>query len=543
MFFFKKIKKSLKLDYIYIFTLITYSAILGFTYSKYHTDPWHWGSIVGDAIDYINGFKLFKEIALLWGPGLPILLATINKFFNVNYYSIGIITSITYSLNLLLSFIIIKKLSDQVIAIVMSFCIFCLVPYPQTPWPDFYSGLCLTISCYFLTIRTKNNLIIFISSLFLSFSIILRNTYLLGIIPTIIFFCIFFYVKKKKLPALFKKYFYFFFAIITIVTLILLKQNNLILWYEQGIGRINEYQDQDNLIYNYKIDPFIYSLIKFIYHIFFPARSEARYYLIFFLLNLGFLFIILFKIKIFNKTLYINNNIIFFSILGLFGIFQSANQYEVWRNINSSISIFFVVAYFFYKFVKKTKYRLIINIGIVILFIPLFPRNHGGFDYYKGTNYFPIKGYFVNEKVWNDSEFKTDEELYFKSSIIFFNNHKFNKEHLEYYNEVRSLICTYDKIINYTFDRTLVYICDKKNNIISSTTNNLSKPTFNGTFLEYHFVNNNINLNEIVIADKRFVNHNLRLLKKINIPKYMRYTKSDIFMRYFEDEIFLYVRN
>ena len=143
----------------------------------------------------------------------------------------------------------------------------------------------------------------------------------------------------------------------------------------------------------------------------------------------------------------------------------------------------------------------------------------------------------------NHFKFQTDEELYFKSSIIFFNNRKFNKEHLEYYNEVRSLICTYDKIINYTFDRTLVYICDKKNNIISTYTNNLSKPTFNDPFLEYHFINNNINLNEIVIADKRFVNHNLRLLKKINIPKYMRYTKSDIFMRYFEDEIYLYVKN
>jgi len=543
MFFFKKIKKLFIIDYLYIFTLIAYSSILGFTYSKYHTDPWHWGSIVSNAIDYINGFKLFKDIAQLWGPGLPIIFATIDNFFSINYYSIGIITSLTYSLNLLLSYIIIKKLSDRIIAIAISFCIFCLVPYPQTPWPDFYSGLCLTISCYFLTIRTKNNFIIFMSSLFLSLSIIFRNTYLVGIISAIIFFYLFFLVKKKKLPAIFKRYFYFFFIITTIAALILLKQNNLILWYEQGIGRINEYQDQDNLIYNYKVNPYIYSIVKFIYHIFFPTRTEARYFLFFFLLNLGILFVIFFKIKIFNKNLSINENIIFFSILGLFGIFQSANQYEVWRNINSSISIFFVIAYFFFKFVKKIKYRLILNIGIIIVFIPLFPRNHGGFDYYKGTNYFPIKGYFVNEKVWNESEFKTNEELYFKSNIIFFGNHKFNKEHLDYYNEMRDLICEYDKIVNYTFDRTLTYICDKKNSIKSTYTNNLKKPTFDDADLENHFVNNNINQNEIIIADRRFKNNNLKLLKKINIPKYMRYSKSDIFMRYFEDEIYLYIKN
>ena len=107
--FFKKIKELHILDFFYIFSLILYSTILGFTYSKYHTDPWHWGSIASNAIDYINGFILFKEIILLWGPGLPILFNIINNFYDINYYSIGTITTLAYSLNLLLSYLIIKK--------------------------------------------------------------------------------------------------------------------------------------------------------------------------------------------------------------------------------------------------------------------------------------------------------------------------------------------------------------------------------------------------------------------------------------------------
>jgi len=150
MFFLGKIKISPIIDFIYISGLIIYSFFLGSTYSKYHTDPWHWGSIASNSIDYINGLKLFKDIVLLWGPGQPILYNIINHFYNINYYSIGIVTSITYCLNLLFSYLIIKKLSNRIIAITISFSIFCLLPYPQTPWPDFYSGLCLVISCYCL---------------------------------------------------------------------------------------------------------------------------------------------------------------------------------------------------------------------------------------------------------------------------------------------------------------------------------------------------------------------------------------------------------
>lgn len=543
--FFKKIKELHILDYFFIFSLILYSTILGFTYSKYHTDPWHWGSIASNAIDYINGFELFKEITLLWGPGLPILFNIINNFYDINYYSIGIITTLTYSLNLLLCYLIIKKLSDRTIAIAISFSIFCLAPYPQTPWPDFYSGLCLTISCYYLITYTKSNLTLFISSVFLSLSIIFRNTYILGIIPAIIFFSLFFLTQKKKIPLIYKKYFLFFLLILFICIIILLKENSLILWYEQGIGRIREYQEEDNLIYNYKVNPFVYNIIRLTYHIFFPTRYEARYYLIFFLFNLAILFVFLFKKKIFKKDKNINN-IYFFSILGFFGILQAANQYEVWRLINSSISIFFVIAYFFFKFIKSYKYRLLINIGIIIIFIPLFPKNYQDFSYYRGTNYFPVKGYYSNleeNKAWNENKFLIDGKLYLKSDILFFNDHEFNAESLAYYKEIKSLVCKYDKIINYSADRTLTYICDKKNQIISTYTNNLGRPTFNDQVLEYHFINNNINQNEIIIADKRFANKNLKLLKKVRIPKYTRYTKADLIMRYFEDEIYIYIKN
>ena len=539
MFSFKKIIKLNILDSLCVAAIILYSIFLGSTYAKYHTDPWHWGSVISNSIDYINGFKLFKEIVLLWGPGQPILYYLINNFYKVDYYTIGIITSIIYCLFLLFSYLILKKLCKRIIAISILFTIFCLLPYPQTPWPDFYSGLCLVLSCYYLNTANNNNFILFISSCFLTLSIIFRNTYILQIIPAVIIFCLLFLIQKKKIPLIYKKYFIFFFVTIIIFFFSLLIQNNLRLWFEQGIGRINEYQDISNTIYNYRINPFIYSVIKFIYHIFVPTRIEGYYYLLIFLLNSGIIFLFFFRKKFFEKINNNNFNIIFFSILGFFGIIQSFNQYEIWRNINSSISVFFVFSYFLNKFLKKKEHVLITGIGLILFFYPLFPHKNGNNDwkYYNGTNYFPVIGYFVDGKLIKD------KELYLDSNILFFGHHKFTKEHLEYYKEMKSLICDYDKIINYSVDRTLTYICDKKNLIVSTYPRNNGSPIFNVIKLEKKFKNETINKDEIIIAGKEFFNNNLKLIKKIKMPNGTRYTHSDVFMRYFDSEIYIYIKN
>ena len=539
MFFLKRIIKLNILDSLCVAGVVLYSIFLGSTYSKYHTDPWHWGSIISNSIDYINGFKLFKDIVLLWGPGQPILYYLINNFYKIDYYSVGIITSIIYCLFLVFSYLILKKISNRIIALSIFFIIFCLLPYPQTPWPDFYSGLCLVLSCYYLNIKNKNNFILFISSCFLSLSIIFRNTYILQIIPTIVIFCLLFLIQKKTIPPIYKKYFIFF-AITTIFFFfILLIQNNLRLWFDQGIGRINEYQDINNTIYNYRINPFIYSIIKFLYHIFVPSRIEGYYYLIIFICNCSIIFLFFFRKKFFEQINNNNCNIIFFSILGFFGIIQSFNQYEIWRNINSTVCIFFALSYFLNKVFKKKKYTLITGTILIFLFFPLFPRKNPDNDWkhYNGTNYFPVIGYFV------DGKLKKDKELYFESNILFFGKHKFTKEHLEYYTEMRSLICDYEKIINYSIDRTLTYICDKKNFIVSTYPRNNGHPIFNDVKIEKRYKDENLNNDEIIIANKEFFNNNVKLLKKIIIPSGTRYTNSDVFMRYFDSEIFLYVKN
>ena len=67
-----KFKNEKLISNIFLLSILSYSFFLSFVYSTYHIDPWHWGTIASEATDYILGFKLFKEITLMYGPGMPI---------------------------------------------------------------------------------------------------------------------------------------------------------------------------------------------------------------------------------------------------------------------------------------------------------------------------------------------------------------------------------------------------------------------------------------------------------------------------------------
>jgi hypothetical protein len=511
---------------IILLLILSISLYLGLTYSKFHTDPWHWGTTASAALDYINGFKMFKEIDIQYGPGMPILFSFINNFYKIDYYSIGVITNVIYSLNLIFVFLVIKKIANKFTAITITLLVFSLTHYPQIPWADFYAGLCITLSIFFLTLYKKKIIPIIVASFFLTLAIIFRNTYLINILISIFIYLLLTKLKNISVSDHIKKYFYFFFLFTLIFFFFLFINNDLKSWYDQGIGKANLLFN--NTYKGYDIS-YVYAVLKLIYHLFIPNKIVNIYFSIFFIINLFFLFSILVakeNLKLKNLE---NKNIILYSILGLSGLIQSLNEYEVFRNSMACISIFFVVSYFIQK-INKKKIFILIHLILLIIIFPIFPKN----NYYQ-VNIYPTLGY-VDLK----NQFISNKELFRKTNIKFFGQHQFNEETIEYYNDIRSVICTYDKIINYSIDRTLVYICDKKNNIISTV--NWYPIFFNDSQLDRKYKNESIQENEIVIADYNFSNPNLKLIKKINLPKYTRFTKADVFRQQFDDQLFFYIK-
>jgi len=306
---------------------------------------------------------------------------------------------------------------------------------------------------------------------------------------------------------------------------LLLISGNLKLWYIQGIANsslvITKYYIAD-----YDLS-YLYLILKFIYHFIFPKKLENFYFLVLFFSNFIFVFFFIknniSKIKELEKK-----NILLYLVLGVTGLIQSLYQSDIFRNSMSCISIFFAFIYFLNKIKNKKIFYL--NTFILILLFPLFPKN----TYESNVNIFPTIGYInnYNEHIKNKNNF-------YQTNIKFFGEHQFNEETKKYYLDLKILICNYKTIANYSIDRTLIYICEHQNTMPSPA--GLPTPFFVNTELDNKYKNKNIEKNEIVIADKYFFNPNLKLLKKIKLPNYTRFTKSDLFRKEFEDEIYIYI--
>jgi hypothetical protein len=185
------IKKIYILDFLAIAITIS-SLVLGYYSFKYNQDFHHWGLQLSYLIDYKNGFLFFNEIYLQYGQGQTVLLYIIDKIFKINFFSIGIVVQIIYCLNLIFIYKIFCFFTEKRYALLILFFIFLIHPYIIYPWPDYYSGLCLTLSAYFLLINKSYNIFYYVFSGFLLFlSIFFRTSYLVTIVLAFGFFFLF----------------------------------------------------------------------------------------------------------------------------------------------------------------------------------------------------------------------------------------------------------------------------------------------------------------------------------------------------------------
>ena len=183
-----------------LFLLLITSLALSYLYTLNHQDFHHWSFILNSYHDIKNNFDPFKEIYLQYGLGQPVFFLILSKIFSINYLSIGYITATVYSINLFLIYIISKKYLSEHLSLLLIFVIFGLHPYIIYPWPDYFSGLCLTVSIL-IFINSNKIYLIFISALFLSFAYIFRTSYLINIFLFILITLIinYKYLKSKKI--------------------------------------------------------------------------------------------------------------------------------------------------------------------------------------------------------------------------------------------------------------------------------------------------------------------------------------------------------
>ena len=504
-----KLKENKLLLFDFLAILITvYSFFLGYNYSIYNNDFHHWSYILSSYFDYKNNLKLFKEIFLQYGPGQIIFFYLLDYFTKINLVSIGIISSVIYSINLFLLYKILSIISSKKISLIIILLLFIIHPFSIYPWPDYFSGFCINLFVYFFLKEKQTKSFIIIGAFFLFLAVFFRSTYLFSIISAIIIYLIFSLYKKKKI--LFTKNIIFFLIILFSYFIILLNYNNLTNWYSQSIGVIANYSYGSDSPYMNKIIDYwgsnIWLILKFIkmgfrwfFSIFNIFKINNIIFTIFFLINFIF---ILKKIK--YNIFFFEQKIIFISLLGLCGFIQSFMIYEVFRNINASAGIFICGAYVINNnnikefFKKNILLGLFLKLFTIIIIIKLaigFPNNSTFLKY---------------------EDYKKQE--YTKLNISFFSDRKMiNINTFEYYKNLEEVLCKKSsKIVNLTGDFALSYLC--VNNIKNTISPAMQMMIMNPKEYERIFIKKELLHNEILISNEKMDYKNLILIYEIKNP-------------------------
>ena len=510
----KKIKFIEFIYYFLIFVLFGISFYFSTEYAVYNTDFIHWSFILDQVNSFINGQNLYKDIFLQYGEGQVTLLTFINNFYKINIYSLGIISSLIFGLKFFLIFKILTTIvSSRLLSFTCTFFIFISITYSQIPWPDFYSGLCLLIFFYTLIVNDKDqNLYLIIFSSFLLFlSIYFRNTYLLNFILSIIVYFLYeiIFIKKKNLYIYKIFLITTFFLIIYLITL--LSNDNLKLWFDQGFGLSNQYFGTSELELINRIKKYFYYIARLIYHIVLPKNLVNLFFSLCILINLIYL---LFSNLLIKKKLIENSSIKFISIYGLCGLVQLMSHYEILRYINASISIYLVSFYFIEKIdiISKTKkFFFLIFFGLLYIiniasFFPMSSHNH------KTAN-FPIETYNI-------------------TNIKLFGKKKLSESYSKFYTDISQITCDKDHIYNLSWDKTYNFLCNEAKNIYKY--NVILK---NSDLLSRLQKGENLN-NRIILSSEKL--DNLEKIKELKLPKFFRYTKSDTYMRFYSDIVYIY---
>jgi hypothetical protein len=456
--------KKYLFDLIFLLLLFIFIYRLSSIYSQYYSDLHHWGFIAQNSLDYINGRLLFKEVYVHHGIGNFIIFDLINSFYKINFTSIGFITSIAYYFNLIILYLIIKKVLNTYAAIVAITLIFFVHPFIFYPWPDYMAGLCFSIFFYLILF---NRSLFLLCGFFLFLSVIFRSTYIVNImISVVIYFSYAFFNKKLYNDDLVKILLSFFFFLI-IFFFILFFKNSLSLWFDQSILQIKTYASLSQnpafgfsdkfsdkiakyVYVNFGDNPFLVFqllkfMIKFIINIFSPKTIEDFIFLMFYLVNFIFFLLI---IKNSKKLFLLPSDssigiLFFFTLLGFFGVIQSLYAFNFFRNFNASSSVFLISAFLLKNFLRN---KFLENIKIFLFFI-----------------IFTLTIFIYKFLDVSKSMFNINKNLFTSSSIKYFGDRKFLKEDFEYYNLLQSILCeNKKKIFNYTMDYNLTYLCSNK---------------------------------------------------------------------------------
>lgn len=375
------------LNTLLVLIISFFSFIFSVFQAKYYYDGHHWGLMLSNAIDLIDGKIPYEEIFIQYGIVTTLLHVLFLKLGDLNILSLFYGTSFIYSLSILIIYKQIKKFFNSNYGLLVVVIMILIHPFVNYPWHNYLGFFLLLLSFNFFNYKKKINY--FVSGFFLGINSLLYEKQILIFFIFIIFFFLDSIIKKKI--RFFGK-FLLGFIIPLIIFFYYLKKNNLIdIWIlYQKISTI--YFNEGSLIAT------ILNYFKKLYFLSYKNILFEPYWIFFsFLIFLNCIYLFLYFFQ--NHK---NKEKFFFpSLMSIIYLINTIHSLNSFRFITGSFIGIFILIYFLDKI--KSQDSKIIIISILILFLSLgvnFKKSENNLLYVSSNSY--------NENITNN------DFIYFK---------------------------------------------------------------------------------------------------------------------------------
>ena len=536
------------------------SFYFGYKYAVFNTDFHHYSITLEPFLDFKNGFKLNKDIFIQYGNGQVYLFAILSNFFEINLYTIGVVTQFLFSLKFIIFFFILRFFVDNLFSTIGVIIYYLLYTFTQTISSDIYASffLHLFVLLYLYNYKKNHFYLIILTSFLIFLTISFRHTYLLNwvaFIPILIFIN-FFLNKDFKYE---NKIIINFCIILGLYFLYLIIDGRLFLWFDQFLGeglnnRLNILSNKEMNIIS-EIKQIIFYFLRIIRHAIWPNSYGSNYFFTaIFVANLIFIFSLSYKffLKNINDIKEKNKLLFILSLIGFCGSIQVIHNFEISRYLNSSFTFLIIFIYILQLIFNNLKngYSKYLFLTLILIFsTPLtiyppssilafhsiklkYPFQSNFFNFRLGTNYI-----YKNTKDLGNTKFDFNNNLFLEPKNKIFKGKRLTQEYLDFYENLEKDICNYSAIYNFSFDRTLHYLCTDQKKYIPSL---MLLRYVTQSLTEQQVIMAN-NLNAVLLSHDKIPT--LEILKIYNVPKFYRFNKSDTTMSVYSDKIYTYEIN
>ena len=551
------IRKNFQILLITSIVLFIFSSsfYFGYKYAVFNTDFHHYSITLEPFLDFKNGFKLNKDIFIQYGNGQVYLFAILSNFFEINLFTIGVVTQFLFSLKFIIFFFILRFFVDNLFSTIGVIIYYLLYTFTQTISSDIYASffLHLFVLLYLYNYKKNNFYLIILTAFLIFLTISFRHTYLLNwvaFIPILIFIN-FFLNKDFKYE---NKIIINFCIILGLYFLYLIIDGRLFLWFDQflgvGLNAHLEIGSSYEMDFISRVKKLTFYFLRIIRHAIWPNSYGSNYFFTaIFVANLIFIFSLSYRffLKNINDIKEKNKLLFILSLIGFCGSIQVIHNFEISRYINSSFTFLIIFIYILQLIFNnlKNRYSKFLFLTLVLIFsTPLtiyppssilafhsiklkYPFQSNFFNFKLGTNYI-----YKNTKDLGNTKFDFNNNLFSEPKNKIFKGKRLTQEYLDFYEDLEKDICNYSAIYNFSFDRTLHYLCSEQKKYIPTL-------IFRKNLLVEILKKNNHNT--ILLSDNKIPN--LEILKIYNVPKFYRFNKSDTTMSVYSDKIYTYEIN